>query len=223
MNTTYEHLVRERHSVRAFLPDPIALTTVQHIMTTARWAPSGANLQPGHFWYLQGEKRAHLSQALCAAFRAGVQEKEEYDYFPQPMPMHLRKRQVSAAQALYGALGVERGDTKARADQFEQNYRFFDAPVALVVTIQQNFGSGGFMDLGMCLHSVMLAAQSQGLASCAIGALASYPKLIKECLGLADDQIVVCGLAMGKEDTQHRINQTRTQRLDIADYFSVLS
>lgn len=219
---TYERLVRERHSVRAFLPDPIALATVQQIMTTARRAPSGANLQPGHFWYLQGEKRAHLSHALCAAFRAGVHEQEEYDYFPQPMPMHLRKRQVSAAQALYGALGVARGDTQARTAQFERNYRFFDAPVALVVTIQRDLGHGGFMDLGMCLHSVMLAAQAQGLASCAIGALASYPKLVKECLGLADDQIVVCGLAMGKEDTQHPINQTRTQRVEMADYFSVL-
>src|SRR5690606_34085968 len=98
-------------------------------------------------------------------------------YFPQPMPMQLRKRQVAAAQALYRSLGVARGDAPARAQQFEHNYRFFDAPVALLVTIERAFGSGGFMDLGMCLHGLLMAAHAQGLGACAIGALASYPDI----------------------------------------------
>ena len=136
--------------------------------------------------------------------------------------MQLRKRQVAAAQALYGCLGVERGDAAARARHFEHNYRFFDAPVALVVTLQQDFGSGGFMDLGMALHGLMLAAHAQGLGACAIGALASYPAIVRSTLGLPADHLVVCGMALGYEDTTAPVNATRTQRAALTEYFTVI-
>jgi nitroreductase len=209
----FAQLASARRSVRAFLPDPVPLPVVQALLQTARQAPSGANLQPGHFWLVQGAPRAALTEALCHAHRSGVPEREDYDYFPVPMPMQLRKRQVAAAQALYTCLGVPRGDAAARSRQFERNYRFFDAPVAIVVTIACEFGHGGFMDLGMALHGLMLAAQSRGLASCAIGALASYPEVVRDTL---------CGLALGREDPDAPVNATRTQRAALKDYFTVL-
>ena len=218
----YEALARARHSVRAFLPRPVPEALLERLLTTARLAPSGANLQPGRFWAVQGAARERLVAALCQAWRDQLPEAEDYGYFPRPMPLQLRKRQVAAAQALYGALGVARGDGEGRALQFERNFRFFDAPVALVVTIERDFGAGGYMDLGMCLHGLMLAAQAQGLASCAIGALASYPQIVRAALGLPESEAVVCGLALGWEDAQAPVNRTRTEREPLARYFSVL-
>ena len=218
----YAQLAQSRHSVRAFLPDPVPLPVLHALLQSARQAPSGANLQPGHFWLVQGDARARLTDALCHAHRSGAPEREDYDYCPRPMPMQLRKRQVAAAQALYACLGVPRGDAPARSRQFERNYRFFDAPVALVVTIAREFGHGGFMDLGMTLHGLMMAAQSRGLASCAIGALASYPDVVRDALGLPADQLIVCGLALGYEDPSAPVNATRTQRAALKDYFTVL-
>src|SRR5690606_31552253 len=127
-----------------------------------RRAPSGANLQPGRFIRVDGDMRARLTQALTEAWREGRQEPEDYGYFPRPMPMSLRRRQVAAAQALYRSVGVTREDRAGRDRQFERNFRFFDAPVALVVTIDREFGSGGYMDLGMTLYGLMLAAQAEG-------------------------------------------------------------
>ena len=218
----YEALARARHSVRAFLPRPVPEALLERLLTTARLAPSGANLQPGRFWAVQGAARERLVAALCQAWRDQLPEAEDYGYFPRPMPLQLRKRQVAAAQALYGALGVARGDGEGRALQFERNFRFFDAPVALVVTIERDFGAGGYMDLGMCLHGLMLAAQAQGLASCAIGALASYPQIVRAALGLPESEAVVCGLALGWEDAQASVNRTRTEREPLSRYFSVL-
>ena len=218
----YEALARARHSVRAFLPRPVPEALLERLLTTARLAPSGANLQPGRFWAVQGAARERLVAALCQAWRDQLPEAEDYGYFPRPMPLQLRKRQVAAAQALYGALGVARGDGEGRALQFERNFRFFDAPVALVVTIERDFGAGGYMDLGMCLHGLMLAAQAQGLASCAIGALASYPQIVRAALGLPETEAVVCGLALGWEDAQASVNRTRTEREPLSRYFSVL-
>jgi nitroreductase len=195
---------------------------LHQLLRTARQAPSGANLQPGSFIALQGEVRARLSAELMAAFQAGQQEVEDYAYFPKPMPSLLRRRQVAAARALYGALGIAREDRAARDGQFGRNFCFFDAPVALVVTIQRDFGSGGYMDLGMTLYGLMLAAQSAGLGSCAIGALASYPSLVRRHLGLDEDSTIVCGMALGYADPQAPVNQTVTSRCDLEEYFRVV-
>ncbi|GAD21950.1 nitroreductase [Acidovorax sp. MR-S7] len=220
--TAHDLLARERHSVRAFLPRAVPAELLEHLLAVARRAPSGANLQPGRFWAVEGAARERLCSALAQARRDGVPEQEDYGYFPRPMPLALRKRQVAAAQALYGAIGVARGDEAGRAAQFERNFRFFDAPVALVVTIDRDFGAGGFMDLGMCLHALMLAAQGHGLAGCAIGALASYPAVVRSALGLAESEVVVCGMALGWEDTQAPVNSTRTAREPLERYFAVL-
>ncbi|MFZ4285413.1 nitroreductase [Variovorax sp. HJSM1_2] len=211
-----------RRSVRGFLPEAVAPDVLSRMMVAARRAPSGANLQPGRFWAVQGGLRQRLSDALVEAWRRDGQEAEDYAYFPEPLPMGLRKRQAASAQALYGALGVARGDAAGRAAQFERNYRFFDAPVAIIVTIDRDFGPGGYMDLGMALYGLMLAARAEGLDSCAIGAMASFPRLIRETLGLDAQQAVVCGVAIGRADPLAPANGCETVRCAEEDYFQVL-
>ena len=224
MNTlnSFSELCADRHSVRGYLPTPVPTALLEQLLISARMAPSGANLQPGSFVQVKGQVRASLSSALVNAWATGQAETEDYDYFPKPMPMTLRRRQVAAAQALYGALGVARDDRAGRDAQFERNFHFFDAPVALVVTLEHGFGSGGYMDLGMTLYGLMLAAQAQGLATCAIGAMASYPSLIRQHLGLANDSVIVCGMALGYADPSAPVNQTRTERCSLDSYFKVL-
>lgn len=215
-------LFTQRRSVRAYLPTPVSEDLLGQIMTTARLAPSGANLQPGVFVAVRGAVRQQLSDALAQAWREGRQETEDYAYFPKPMPMTLRRRQVAAAQALYGALGVARDDRAGRDAQFERNFRFFDAPVALIVAMPHDFGAGGYMDLGMTLYGLMLAAQAKGLSTCAIGAMASYPSLIRQHVGLDADTKVVCGMALGYADPDAPVNQTQTTRCALDDYFKVI-
>lgn len=215
--------LQDRRSIRGYLPREVPDALLLRLLAAARMAPSGANLQPGQFIQVVGALRDELSRALLDDYRGGTPPSEDYAYFPRPMPMHLRKRQVAAAQSLYGALGVARGDARGRAGQFEGNYRFFDAPVALVVTIDAQFGSGGYMDLGMSLYGLQLAAHALGLASCAIGALASYPATVRRVLGLPDTRHIVCGLALGWPDPDAPVNRTRTQRAPLAEYFERFS
>ena len=222
LTTPHAQLVSTRHSTRAYLPTPVDPGLLQQILRLARQAPSGANLQPGTFIAVQGARRQALSEALVQAWRNGAQETQDYAYFPNPLPMLLRKRQVAAARALYGALGIERDNSTERAVQFERNFRFFDAPVALLVTLEQDFGNGGYMDLGMALYGLMLAAQSVGLSSCAIGALASFPRLIRQQLDLPEHSQIVCGVAIGHADPAAPVNQTRTSRCTLDEYFRTL-
>lgn len=219
---TLTRLIADRHSVRAYLPKQVPDSVLRDVLVSARQAPSGSNLQPGAFLSIQGAARENLSKQLIDAFRNGTQEVEDYAYFPQPLPMALKRRQAASAQALYGALGIERADRTGRDHQFERNFRFFDAPVALIITIGRDFGSGGYLDLGMAMYGLMLAAQSHGLATCAIGALATYPNLIRSQLQLQPDCAIVCGLALGYADDAAPVNQARTTRCDVEDYFRII-
>jgi len=219
---TLERLLHQRHSIRAYLPAPVPEALLHEVLTLARRAPSGANLQPGSFIAVQGEVRRALSADLVQAWRDDRQEPEDYSYFPQPMPMALKRRQIAAAKALYDSVGVSREDAAGRDAQFARNFHFFDAPVALVVTIPHHMGSGCYMDLGMALYGLMLAAQSKGLSTCAIGALASYPSLIRQHLSLERTDSIVCGLAMGYADPDAPVNRTRTERLALDAFFKTV-
>lgn len=220
--THLPQLLAQRRSVRAYLPTPVGDALLHDVLQQARLAPSGANLQPGVFVQVRGAVRETLSTELIDAWRQGREEEEDYSYFPKPMPHTLRRRQVAAAQALYGALGVARDDRAGRDAQFERNFCFFNAPVALIVTMEHGFGSGGYMDLGMTLYGLMLAAQGKGLATCAIGAMASYPNLIRQHLGLNASSHIVCGMALGYADPQAPVNQTQTTRCELDEYFKVV-
>lgn len=223
VSDVFSQLVTDRQSVRAYLPKPVPDSVLRAVLTSARCAPSASNLQPGSFLLVQGAAREQLSSNLVEAWRNKQQEVEDYTSCPQPMPMTLKRRQAASAQALYGALGITREDRSGRDDQFERNFKFFDAPVALVVTIGRDFGSGSYLDLGMAMYGLMLAAQSHGLATCAIGALASYPNLVRRSLQLDAQCAVVCGLALGYADTAAPVNRTSTTRCEINDYFRVIA
>jgi len=215
-------LAKGRRSIRAVLPTPVSESLWFEVLTQARLAPSGANLQPGSFVQVRGAVREALTADLLDAWQHGRAEAEDYSYFPQPMPQTLRRRQVAAAQALYGALGVARDDRAGRDAQFARNFRFFDAPVALIVTMPHDMGSGCYMDLGMTLYGLMLAAQAKGLSTCAIGAMASYPNLIRHHLGLDASTHIVCGIALGYADPEAPVNQTHTTRCALDEYFKVV-
>lgn len=211
----FDTLARARKSVRGFKDDPVPLAVVRKILQTARTAPSGANLQPGGFVALTGPPLRRFRDTLCAAIDQGLIGSEAYSYFPEPMPKYLRQRQVKVGAGLYGALGIDRKDADARRRQFMRNYRFYDAPVGIIATIDARMGKGCFMDFGMMLQTLLLAAQAEGLASCGIGAMSTYGPYIAEQLGLAEHEMVVCGVALGYEDPGAPVNKFRTSRLPL--------
>ncbi len=211
-------MVKTRRSVRAYLDRPVPRETVARLLRAARAAPSGANLQPGRFHALAGASLAALIAELQDAIRSGRPIVSDYSYFPQPMPAHLKARQRAAGHALYAALGIERRDLAGRKRQFERNYRFFDAPVGIVVTIERAMGKGCYMDLGMALHALMAAATAEGLATCGLGALANYGDLVADHLGLPEDELVVCGIALGHADPDDPANTVRTTRLPLDEF-----
>lgn len=220
MDDGFASLMRRRRSIRAYRDLPVARALIEDICRLARMAPSGANLQPGRFHVLTGEPLRDLITDLDAAIARGAPRVEEYSYFPDPMPPALKARQQAAGYALYRALGIERRDVAGRRRQFHRNYAFFGAPVGVVVTIDRDMGKGCFMDLGMSLMALLLAAEDRGLGATGIGALANYGPEVRRILDLPAKEMVVCGIALGWPDSEAPENSVRTGREDLPAFTS---
>lgn len=211
-------ILEQRHSIRAYTNDRIERATLERICSAARRAPSGANLQPGKFHVLTGTALQALIDRLLMAQDTGEPISSEYSYFPERMSRALKDRQRRAGYALYEALGIERRDVQRRRAQFARNYAFFGAPVGVVVTIERAMGKGCFMDLGMAIMTFLLSAEDEGLGTSGIGALANYGPIVHEHLNLPEDELVVCGIAVGFADKGAKVNQFRTERCSLAEF-----
>ncbi|GLQ29284.1 nitroreductase [Sulfitobacter pacificus] len=211
-------ILAQRHSIRAYTNDRIERATLERICSAARRAPSGANLQPGKFHVLTGTALQALIDRLLMAQDTGEPISSEYSYFPERMSRALKDRQRRAGYALYEALGIERRDVQGRRAQFARNYAFFGAPVGVVVTIERAMGKGCFMDLGMAIMTFLLSAEDEGLGTSGIGALANYGPIVHEHLNLPEDELAVCGIAVGFPDKDAKVNQFRTERCSLAEF-----
>ncbi len=211
-------ILAQRHSIRAYTNDRIERATLERICSAARRAPSGANLQPGKFHVLTGTALQALIDRLLMAQDTGEAISSEYSYFPERMSRALKDRQRRAGYALCEALGIERRDVQGRRAQFARNYAFFGAPVGVVVTIERAMGKGCFMDLGMAIMTFLLSAEDEGLGTSGIGALANYGPIVHEHLNLPEDELVVCGIAVGFPDKGAKVNQFRTERCSLAEF-----
>lgn len=157
------------------------------------------------------------------AFQKYKGERMEYDYSPERWREPYRKRRVKCGIQLYGALGIDRKDKERRLQQWMANYHAFDAPVVLFFFVSAELKTGAYLDYGMFIQSIMLAALDEGLATCTEAALGHFPKEVKEALGYGDDVVLVCGMALGYEDPDAPVNQYRTEKVEVDAFAEFLN
>lgn len=204
-----------RRSIRAFLATAVDEADIRAILEVASRAPSGANIQPWQVTVLTGAARERLSDAILAAYldpAQASQHSEEYAYYPRRWVSPYIDRRRKVGWDLYALLGLSREDKAGMALQHSRNYRFFDAPVGLIFTIDRVLEQGSWLDYGMFLQSIMVAARARGLDTCPQAAFTQFHRIIAEQLSLPPDQTVVCGMALGYADPARIENSLRTER-----------
>jgi nitroreductase len=208
-----------RRSIRRFLPTPVAAQAVRDILTVAGRAPSGTNMQPWRVYALGGEKKLALSAAIIAAHDSGHDDhKAEYEYYPRQFPEPFLGRRRKVGWDLYGSLGITKGDSAGMHAQHGRNYRFFDAPVGLICTIERSLEIGSWLDYGMFLQNICIAARARGLDTCPQAAFARYHRIVREQLGIADSEVVVCGVALGYADPDAPENKFPVERVPLNEF-----
>lgn len=212
--------IKGRACCRAFLDKPVARETVTAVLEAARWAPSGVNAQPWQVCVVSGASKQQLSAKILEAFRAGESANPDYPYYPSDWFEPYKSRRFACGMALYGALDIKREDKQRRQEVWELNYQFFHAPVGLFFLLDKRLERGSLFDYGMFVQNVMLAARQFELETCPQAALAEYPDIVRQQLGLNDNWLVVCGMAMGYPDRDQAINQYRTEREAVDEFTS---
>jgi nitroreductase len=210
--------IRGRCSTRAYLDKPVARATVEAILDTARWAPSGVNTQPWQVAVVTGATKERISETLLAARKSNEPERPDYAYYPKDWQEPYKTRRKVCGLALYSALQIGKDDAFARLKAWNGNYRFFGAPVGLFFFVDRALSQGAWVDMGMFIQSVMLAARGHGLATCPQASLAEYPDLVRGILDVPDSRALVCGMSLGYPDTAHPVNNYRTEREPVSAF-----
>ena len=210
--------LEQRKSVRAYLNKPVEDAKIKAILTAAGHAPSGVNTQPWQVAVVTGETKKKLQEKMEATFRSGDKGKSDYSYYPEEWGEPFTSRRKECGLLMYKTLNIGRADRERQTDQWAANYRAFDAPVMLLFFMDKRMQEGSFMDYGMFLQSVMLSAVEQGLATCPQASVADYPEIVKAELGYSEDNILLCGIALGYEDKEALVNSYRTSRLDLEEF-----
>jgi nitroreductase len=213
-----EEAITGRRSIRAFLPTPVPRATIEAILETARWAPSGSNIQPWKVRVLLGDALVAIKAELAARHAAGDDGAAEYQYYPRRWREPYLGRRRATGWGLYGLLGIGRGDRDRMRAQTGRNFVFFDAPVGLVFTIDRDLELGSWLDYGMFIQSVMLAARGHGLETCSQAALCSYHGVLAERLAVPPAEMIVCAMAVGRPDPAAPANRLRTGRMALSDF-----
>jgi nitroreductase len=213
--------ITSRRSVRAFLPTPIPEATIREILEVATRAPSGTNTQPWKVHVLTGDARQRLSDAIKAAYddpAERAQHTEEYDYYPREWVSPYIDRRRKIGWDLYGLLEIGKTDKDKMHAQHGRNYAFFDAPVGMIFTIDRIMAQGSWLDYGMFLENIMVGARGRGLDTCPQAAFTQFHRVIKRELQLADDEMVVCGMALGVADNDAVANRLTTARATVDEF-----
>ena len=220
-----DQAIQTRQSMRAFLPKPVPRETLTHLLELAARAPSGTNTQPWKVYVLQGASRDQLVEKVCAAGDAiranpalAADYKEAYDYYPEKWVSPFIDRRRENGWGLYGLLGIGKGDKDKMHAQQQRNFRFFDAPVGLMFTLDRIMGRGSLVDYGMFLQNLMVAARGQGLHTCPQAAWNGFAKIILPHIGAGPDEMLVCGMSLGYADEAALVNTFRTPRVPAGDF-----
>ena len=213
-----EEAITGRRSIRAFLPKPVPREIIQKVLLIAGRAPSGTNIQPWKVWVLDGKVRDEVVGEMRAGHDAGDNGQREYHYDLQNWREPYLARRRACGFGLYNTIGIPRGDKERMCDQQGRNYQFFDAPVGLIFSIDRDLEIGSWVDYGMFLQSIMVAARSFGLETCPQAALCSRHEILQKRLGIPAEQMVLCGMALGYADRDAVVNTFVTERMALEEF-----
>jgi nitroreductase len=203
-------VIGSRKSVRAFRPDPVSKQHLVEILDAARAAPSNFNSQPWRVYVLAAEAKRALGDMLLQAHVA--QTVPPFSPFPQTNPPECAARVDDFGRRLYASAGVDRADMAGRARVSGRNFVFFDAPVGMIFTIHAALTKHSWLDFGLFLQTLMLAAQVRGLSTCPQVSFVRFQSIIAEQLKLGPDELVTCGMSCGYADKEAAVNRLNMPR-----------
>lgn len=222
---TAAEAITSRMSVRAFTKEVVPKELILKLLDISARAPSGTNTQPWKVYVLEGNALQSLCEKVCAAYEdiaanpdLAKEYQPAYDYYPSKWFSPYIDRRRENGWGLYGLLGITKGDKDKMHAQHRKNFEAFGAPVCLFFTIDKELGKGSMLDYGMFLQNMMVAARGEGLDTCPQAAWNDYAKIILPSIGAKENEMLVCGMALGYANKDEVVNTFITPRVSAEDF-----
>jgi len=213
---TVSEAVRNRRSIRNFLPDPVSVEVLRDVFDAARWAPSGSNIQAWRIIAVTGTERdAVIRMTLETQSDPARGASDPYPIYPPNLWEPLRTRRFALAEDMYRALEIPRADKSARLRHVTRNFEFFGAPVGLFFVIDRRLVHGQWAHLGMLIQTVALLLEERGLGTCMQEAWAAFRPELARMFALGDNELAYCGMAVGHPDRSRSVNRFARNRISI--------
>lgn len=211
-------IIKQRKSVRAFLDKEIPCNLLHEILEIARFSPSSTNTQPWEVCVVSKEKKKALDKKMLNAFKRGDKGEMDYKYYPDKFIKPMRDKQVALGKKMYGLLGIEKGDKEASMKQWGRNYTSFESPSTIYFFMDKSLEKGSYLDCGMFIQTLALVAMQKGLSTCIQASLAQFPNIVRDELNISKDKFLICGMAIGYEDSKALINTLKTDRMEVEEF-----
>ncbi|CAD5201321.1 nitroreductase [Pseudomonas sp. FEN] len=221
LSQTIDWAIASRRSIRAYLPTPVPCEEIEAILDVARFCATGVNMQPWRVHVITGAAKTRISRAIAQLDNEPLLSghlEDAYEYYPREWTSPYVDRRRKVGWDLYGLLGIAKGDKQRMHAQHGRNYRFFDAPVGLLFTIDRVLKEGSLLDYGMFLQAVMVAARGRGLHTCPQAAFLKYHQVISNMLEIPAEQMLVCGMSLGYADENSIENTLVTDREPVSAF-----
>jgi len=211
----FDSLVTSRRSIRAFLPEPVDIDTLEKIFATANYAPSNCNTQPWVPHVVSGVRRNAMRDALMETIGEG-EHVLDFPYEGKYSGVY-RQRQLDVGLMLYKALGVTREDKEGKRQAFLRNLEFFDAPHVVFIFMPDWADIREAVDVGMYAQNLMLTMHAHGVASCAQTILGYNADVVRSQLKIDSSQKLLFGISFGYEDKTRPENQICPSRAKLSE------
>ena len=215
-------IIKSRYSVRSFTKKNVDIEIIKEMLQISKCAPSGGNIQPWKVYVVTGNAKEKLIERALSNYDNGVQEKIEYEIYPNPLDEEYKKRRSECATDMYAALSIEQDDIESRLTQIRENFKFFGAPVGMIITIDKAFAVNGWGHVGMFIQNICLSAVDNDMGTCLQESWSIYPETVKDVLNIPDNEVVWCGIALGYPNLEHPINNYRTSRESIDKFVTFI-
>jgi nitroreductase len=208
--------MKARKSIRGFKPDPVDRVTIQKILEAAVRAPSAMNTQPWEFYVITGGALDKMRKQIVEKLNAGAPMQPDHHVTGWPPDSIYRDRQVTLAKQLFKLMDISREDKQKRAQWLERGFRFFDAPVAIIVVADKMLSeSGPLFDIGAVVNNICLAALEFDLGTCIEDQGVLYPEVPREVAKIPDTKRLMIAVALGYPDPDFPANQVKSHRVPV--------
>lgn len=208
--------IRTRRSIRGYKPEPVPMEILKKILDTATRSPSAMNTQPWEVTILAGETLDKVRKANIEMLRSGAEPWRRISY----QGAH-RQRQVDLAVQIFKLMGIAREDKEKRVQWLERGFRFFDAPAAIILSIDSSAPEWlALIDIGAFCQSICLAALEYGLGTCIEDQGTMFPEVLRRFTGIPESKNMVISIAIGYPDWDFPTNRLETDREHVDSFTS---